>query len=90
VSFLWREALATDLATAVPELAVPAYFLHGVHDYTCSYALAKEYVATLRAPVKGFYTFEHSAHSPPFEEPSRTRQILRTDVLTGGISLADR
>jgi pimeloyl-ACP methyl ester carboxylesterase len=89
VSVLWREALATDLATAVPELAVPAYFLHGVHDYTCSYALAKEYVAALRAPVKGFYTFEHSAHSPPFEEPSRTRQILHTDVLTGGISLAD-
>ena len=24
-----------------------------------------------RAPVKGFYTFEHSAHSPAFEEPGR-------------------
>jgi hypothetical protein len=40
--------------------------------------------------MKGFYTFEHSAHSPFFEEPERMRQILREDVLTGTNTLADR
>jgi hypothetical protein len=40
--------------------------------------------------VKGFYTFENSAHSPMFEEPQRTVEILLTDVLAGSNSLADR
>jgi hypothetical protein len=48
-----------------------------------------ERLARLDAPVKGFYTFEQSAHSPLFEEPDRTLEILLTDVLTGGDSLAD-
>ena len=43
----------------------------------------------LVAPVKGFYTFERSAHSPMFEEPERTLTIIRDDVLTGGARLAD-
>ncbi|QIB70483.1 hypothetical protein Ami103574_14805 [Aminipila butyrica] len=29
----------------------------------------KEYYVQLKTPLKGFYTFEHSAHSPLFEEP---------------------
>ncbi|MDZ4180204.1 MAG: alpha/beta hydrolase, partial [Coriobacteriia bacterium] len=65
------------------------YFLHGRHDYTVSYPLARSYCETLDAPVKGFYTFEHSAHSPLFEEPDRMREILRSDVLTGSNHLAD-
>jgi hypothetical protein len=39
--------------------------------------------------MKGFYTFENSAHGPLFEEPERFRQILEIDVLNNGISLAD-
>ena len=40
--------------------------------------------------MKGFYTFEQSAHSPLFEEPERMREIMREDVLTGSKGLADR
>lgn len=86
---MWNELLATDLTARVGRLAVPAYFLHGVHDYTVSYDLAKAYVATLEAPVKGFYSFADSAHSPVFEEPERVRQILRDDVLAGTNAHAD-
>lgn len=89
VSALWEEALATDLAETVPALDLPLYLLHGVHDHTCSYALARDYAARVRAPVTGFYTFARSAHSPFLEEPERTRRILREDVLTGRSSLAD-
>jgi hypothetical protein len=39
--------------------------------------------------MKGFYTFEHSAHSPLFEEPDKVQRILREDVLAGVNSLAD-
>lgn len=80
---------ATDLTQQVTSLEVPVYFLHGRYDYTCSYPLAKDYLANLKAPVKGFYTFEQSAHSPIFEEPDRVRQILREDVLAGEANLAD-
>ncbi len=86
---LWDDFVNTDLTVAVPELQVPAYFCHGVYDYTVSYALAKTYFGELVAPSKGFYTFERSAHSPAFEEPERMRQIMREDVLKGRTTLAD-
>ena len=61
-----------DLADRVTELALPAYFFHGVHDYTVNYQLAKDYVEALKAPLKGFYTFDRSAHSPIMEEPRKS------------------
>lgn len=87
---LWNTQLSTDLARLVTRLDVPTYFLHGVYDYTVSYPLAKDYFTRLSAPVKGFYTFSQSAHSPLFEEPERTRRIMVTDVLTGANGLADK
>lgn len=86
---LWDKMQATDLAQKVAELEIPAYFLQGKYDYTCAYPLAKDYFGKLQAPLKGFYTFEQSAHSPMFEEPDRVRQVLREDVLQGVNSLAD-
>jgi pimeloyl-ACP methyl ester carboxylesterase len=90
VSSLWREMTSTDLSEKVPALRIPVYFLEGIYDYTCSYAEAKSYFEKLAAPVKGFYTFEHSAHSPLFEEPERTLTILRDDVLAGVNNHADK
>jgi hypothetical protein len=52
--------------------------------------MAKDYFEKLRAPVKGFYTFEHSAHSPIFEESEKVQKILLEDVLAGTNRLADR
>lgn len=77
----WDEMTATDLTQVVTSLEIPVYFFHGEYDYTCSYTLAKAYLEQLDAPVKGFYTFEQSAHSPIFEEPDKMRRILRQDVL---------
>ncbi len=82
-------AFATDLTKQVTELALPVYFFSGAHDYTCSYTLAKNYFEQLKAPLKGFYTFEQSAHTPLFEEPEKVQKILREDVLAGAINLAD-
>jgi pimeloyl-ACP methyl ester carboxylesterase len=90
VSILWPEILSTDLKKAVPALHVPVYFFHGIYDYTCSYTEAKAYFDRLQAPVKGFYTFDKSAHSPLFEEPEKVQRILREDVLLGTIRLADK
>ncbi len=86
---LWESMLSTDLTQQVAELKIPVYFLHGQFDYTCAYPLAQAYFDQLQAPRKGFYTFEHAAHSPIFEEPAKALQILLEDVLNGTNSLAD-
>jgi pimeloyl-ACP methyl ester carboxylesterase len=86
---LWDKVQATDLTQQVTELEVPVYFFHGAYDYTCAYPLAKDYFEKLKAPIKGFYTFEQSAHTPLFEEPEKTIKILQEDVLAGMNNLAD-
>lgn len=83
ISILWTRMLTTDLSEEVSELKVPVYFFEGIYDYTCSYEMAKSYFEKLKAPVKGFYTFNESAHSPMFEEPEKMQHILKEDVLKG-------
>lgn len=86
---LWDTILATDLTREVRKLDVPVYFFRGRYDFTVSPPLAKAYLDELQAPVKGFYTFGNSAHSPMFEQPDTMRRILRQDVLSGTTTLAD-
>jgi len=90
IASLWDEMITTDLSEQVTEFHLPVYFFSGIYDYTCNYTLAKDYFEKLHAPVKGFYTFEHSAHCPIFEEPDKTLKILREDVLAGENNLTDR
>ncbi|MGF1518845.1 MAG: alpha/beta fold hydrolase [Nodosilinea sp.] len=87
---LWNEILATDLTKTVTNVAIPVYFFHGIYDYTVTLPETKAYFEALKAPVKGFYTFQRSAHSPMFEEAERMRQILEQDVFEGTNSLADQ
>jgi pimeloyl-ACP methyl ester carboxylesterase len=89
VSSVWDEMITTDLTAELTNLEIPTYFISGIYDYTVSHTLARDYLEELQAPVKGFYTFEESAHSPMFEEPERMQQILQEDVLTGRNRLAD-
>jgi pimeloyl-ACP methyl ester carboxylesterase len=89
VSPLWDKMLSTDLSKQVTKLNLPVYFFHGTKDYTCSYTEAKSYFEKLQAPMKGFYTFDQSAHSPMFEEPEKMQHILQDDVLAGVNNLAD-
>ena len=88
-TILWDTLIATDLTRTVRKLDVPVYFFHGRYDYTVSLPLAKAYLDQLQAPVKGFYTFERSAHSPMFEEPDTIKRILQQDVLPGTTTLVD-
>ena len=90
VSIVWNEILATDLSKKVTKLNIPVYFLEGIYDYTCSYTLAKAYFEKIQAPLKGFYTFQQSAHSPIFEEPGRVKKIIESDILKGITNLADK
>lgn len=89
VSVLWERSLDMVLSQQVTELDLPVYFFEAAYDYTCNYNVAKDYFEKINAPVKGFYTFQNSAHSPISEEPEIAAQILREDVLLGQTNLAD-
>lgn len=90
LKYLWDFVIQMDLMEQVPNLQIPVYILQGKHDYQVSYVVAKEFATALKAPIKGFYTFENSAHSPCFEEPEKMCNILRVDVLQNQVSLCDK
>ena len=85
----WDKMLATDLTKMVTGLEIPTYFCSGRFDYTVSIDEARSYLQKIQAPLKGFYTFERSAHSPMFEEPDMMLRVLKEDVLTLSNQLAD-
>ncbi len=86
---LKNETLTTDFSKAYPEIVIPIYFISGKYDLTVNVDLSKDYYNCVNAPLKGFYTFENSAHGPLFEEPIKMLKILTEDVLKGKNKLAD-
>ncbi|MFM9910776.1 MAG: alpha/beta fold hydrolase [Chitinophagaceae bacterium] len=87
---LISEMLETDFTAAITKLDIPVYFFSGKYDLTVNIDLSKAYLAKLNAPLKGFYTFNNSAHSPLLEEPELVRKIIKTDILNNKNSLADK
>lgn len=71
-----HEAWNFNAFDKIREIQIPIYFFAGKYDYTCCYSLQREYYEYIQAPVKEFYTFENSAHSPLFEEPQKGLEIL--------------
>lgn len=86
---LWDFVMNSNFCEKVPRLDIPVYIFQGKYDYQVSYVIAKEFAQNIESPLKGFYTFENSAHSPCFEEPEKLCHILREDVLQGKALLAD-
>jgi pimeloyl-ACP methyl ester carboxylesterase len=78
---LKNETLKTDFSAAYPKIEVPIYFMSGKFDLTVNVELSKDYYNRLHAPLKRFYTFEHSAHGPLFEEPDKFIEIIKNDIL---------
>jgi pimeloyl-ACP methyl ester carboxylesterase len=89
-SRLVGDILTNSLMDDMVDLPVPVYICQGHYDRQTSYDLARRYFQHITAPVKGFYTFDQSAHSPFVEEPEKFRRILAEDVLRGRTDLADR
>lgn len=88
-SVLNDELYKTDLSNTITKLKIPLYFFSGAYDYTVNYSMSEAYLKKIDAPVKGFYLFKESAHSPIFEEPKKVVQIMNEDVVNGKNSLAD-
>lgn len=86
---LFNELFQFDFPNHFTEIKVPIYFISGAYDLTVNINLAKAYYYKIKAPVKGFYTFKNSAHSPLYEEPQKFSEIIEKDVLNGTNKLSD-
>ena len=78
-----------DLRETVTKLYVPTYFFSGAYDYTVNFKMSEEYLKRIEAPIKGFYLFKSSAHSPIFEEANKVEQIIKSDIFKNTNDLAD-
>ncbi len=83
------ELYKMDLSKKITKIHIPVYFFSGMYDYTVNYSMSEDYLKKLDAPVKGFYLFKNSAHSPMFEEPKKMMQIMQENVGKGKNDLAD-
>lgn len=87
---LINELISTNIPEEIKKIEVPVYFFSGKYDLTVNIDMSKKYLELLEAPVKGFYTFENSAHSPLYEEPEKVRKIMKEDVKNLTVELADK
>ncbi len=69
---------STDLVTTLPKLDVPIILVQGRLDQVAPGAAAQKFYDALTAPSKQLIWFEHSAHTPQYDEPARFRDVLLT------------
>jgi pimeloyl-ACP methyl ester carboxylesterase len=69
---------STDLVTTLPKLDVPIILAQGRLDQVVPGAAAQRFYDALAAPSKQLVWFEHSAHTPQYDEPARFRDVLLT------------
>lgn len=74
---LTEELADFDYRKNIPNLEIPTYFISGEYDYNCPWKLVDDYEKMLEAPDKGFYLIPNAAHSPLWENPQKTCEILR-------------
>lgn len=78
LNHLFHRIIEDNLFESSTHFEIPIHIIQGKHDYQVSYQLAKEYLDSIDAPVKKFYTFEESAHSPNLEEPEKFVEVIRS------------
>lgn len=74
---LTEELEGFDYRTSVTTLEIPVYFISGESDYNCPWELVEEYCDIINAPDKGFFLIPDAAHSPLWENPSVTCDVLK-------------
>ncbi len=65
-----------DLVRSLARLEVPVVMVQGRLDQVAPGEATERFVSSLEAPSKQLVWFEHSAHSPHFEEPDKFRDLI--------------
>ena len=78
---VFNDASKDNLIETLPSIDCPVYFFAGRRDYQTNSAIAERYYNILKAPKKGFFWFESSAHGIPTSDPERLQQLIIEKVL---------
>jgi pimeloyl-ACP methyl ester carboxylesterase len=70
-----------DWMHTATHFAMPVFIVAGRFDHNTDADLAHAYFLRLQAPFKRFIWFEHSAHSPMFEQPDAFNAMMIDSVL---------
>ena len=78
---VWNEASKINLTESLLEINCPVYFFSGRKDYQTNFSITADYYKKLKAPKKGLFWFEKSAHSVPSNEPLLMQDIIINKIL---------
>ena len=78
---VYNEASTDNLTESLPSIDCPVYLFAGRKDYQTNSVITESYYNLLRAPKKGLFWFERSAHSVPSSEPERLQELIIEKVL---------
>jgi pimeloyl-ACP methyl ester carboxylesterase len=78
---LYPQLEALDFTTQAAELEVPVYFMEGRWDVNAMASLVERYHNLLQAPHNDLIWFEHSGHTPLYEESRRFVDVTVNTVL---------
>ena len=74
------ELFKNDISKKYKKFEIPIIMISGKYDYTVNYSLSQNYFTKIDAPLKKFYLFDNSAHSPIFEEPEKFSKIIFDEI----------
>ncbi|MGL5041573.1 MAG: alpha/beta fold hydrolase [Culicoidibacterales bacterium] len=77
---MFGEVFTVPLDRYIKKIDIPVYIIAGAYDYQTSFTQAKILFDQLDIPKGEYIVFEHSAHSPLFEEPEKFLQTMATIV----------
>jgi proline iminopeptidase len=78
---LAKENADVDWWSNATKFGMPVFVASGRFDYNTPASLQKAWFDRIEAPLKTHRWFEHSAHSPPFEEPDKFNRFMTDEVL---------
>lgn len=74
---LYPQLSKTNFRADVPLLDVPVYLVEGRHEAAGRETLARQWFRELSAPDKHYVSFDHSGHTPPYDEPGRFADLMQ-------------
>jgi pimeloyl-ACP methyl ester carboxylesterase len=78
---LAKENAGVDWWSNAQKFEMPVFVASGRFDYNTPASLQNAWFDRISAPAKAHRWFEHSAHSPLFEEPDRFNRFMIDEVL---------
>ncbi|MDQ0363030.1 alpha/beta hydrolase [Breznakia pachnodae] len=74
---LFPVVLSNNLFESSMKFEIPFYIVQGDYDYQVSQVLAEQYLNTITAPKKEYFSFNNSAHSPNMEEMGKFVKVFQ-------------